>query len=163
MIALHDLLRCDELPGAGRYAVTAPRCSIARRFARASPGSHRARANADAQRYALCIDDPFDFACALFALFACGKEPVIPANATAGYLADLSTRIDVVLTDADLPPCAHENAAEAAAAQRPRLTHRPHAPLTLYTSGRAAAPSRSARRSRNSTPKCTRSKSSGAR
>jgi len=24
------------------------------------------------RRYALCIDDPFDFACALFALFACG-------------------------------------------------------------------------------------------
>src|SRR5258708_8381634 len=85
-----------------------------------------------AKRYALCIDDPFYFACALFALFACGKEPVIPANAAPGYLADLSNAYDVALTAADTPrhhvPPASEYPID------------PQAPLTLYPSPTTAPP-----------------------
>ncbi|MDN7179841.1 AMP-binding protein [Caballeronia sp. SEWSISQ10-4 2] len=88
-----------------------------------------------ARRYALCIDDPFDFACALFALFACGKEPVIPAHAAPGYLADLSDAYDVALTDADMPSLVSRS--EYAAS--PALID-PHAPLTLYTSGSSGTP-----------------------
>ncbi|MFM0649050.1 AMP-binding protein [Paraburkholderia bryophila] len=94
----------------------------------------------DAQRYALCIDDPFDFACALFALFACGKEPVIPANATPGYLADLADAYDAVLTDADLPLfVAGDNPAATHAAYAAHPID-PQAPLTLYTSGSSGIP-----------------------
>ena len=88
-----------------------------------------------AQRYALCIDDPFNFSCVLFALFACGKEPVIPAHAAPGYLADLSNAYDAVLTDADMP--ALVSRPERA---NPSASINPHAPLTLYTSGSSGAP-----------------------
>ncbi|MEA3099281.1 AMP-binding protein [Caballeronia mineralivorans] len=88
-----------------------------------------------ARRYALCIDDPFDFACALFALFACGKEPVIPAHAAPGYLADLSNAYDVALTDADMPSLVSRSEYVAS----PALID-PHAPLTLYTSGSSGTP-----------------------
>ena len=146
MIALHDLLSA----GHGAAVVNAPVCrdgaTVLDRTA------FRARVSAlvtlmqtqDARRYALCIDDPFDFACALFALFACGKEPVIPANATPGYLADLADAYDAVLTDADLPRGVREDArdAYADATRTPDTSHMidPQAPLTLYTSGSSGAP-----------------------
>jgi acyl-CoA synthetase (AMP-forming)/AMP-acid ligase II/3-hydroxymyristoyl/3-hydroxydecanoyl-(acyl carrier protein) dehydratase len=88
-----------------------------------------------AQRYALCIDDPFNFACALFALFACGKEPVIPAHAAPGYLADLSNAYDAVLTDADMPALLADSECVGYSASID-----PHAPLTMYTSGSSGAP-----------------------
>jgi len=88
-----------------------------------------------AQRYALCIDDPFNFACALFALFACGKEAVIPAHAAPGYLADLSNAYDAVLTDADMP--ARVSSSEYLGYS---ASIDPHAPLTLYTSGSSGTP-----------------------
>jgi acyl-CoA synthetase (AMP-forming)/AMP-acid ligase II/3-hydroxymyristoyl/3-hydroxydecanoyl-(acyl carrier protein) dehydratase len=93
-----------------------------------------------ARRYALCIDDPFDFACALFALFACGKEPVIPANATPGYLADLADAYDAMLTDADLPPFARQAGANGSATVGTGHLIDPQAPLTLYTSGSSGSP-----------------------
>lgn len=82
MIALHDLLSVADDAAAMYAPVCRDGATLLDRTA------FRARVAAlialvqtrDAQRYALCIDDPFDFACALFALFACGKEPVIPAN-----------------------------------------------------------------------------------
>ena len=138
MIALHDLLSA----GHGAAVVNAPVCrdgaTVLDRTA------FRARVSTlvtlmqtqDARRYALCIDDPFDFACALFALFACGKEPVIPANATPGYLADLADVYDAVLTDADLPRGVRDVDADADASH----TIDPQAPLTLYTSGSSGAP-----------------------
>lgn len=138
MIALHDLLSA----GHGAAVVNAPVCrdgaTVLDRTA------FRARVSTlvtlmqtqDARRYALCIDDPFDFACALFALFACGKEPVIPANATPGYLADLADVYDAVLTDADLPRGVRDADADADASH----TIDPQAPLTLYTSGSSGAP-----------------------
>ena len=88
-----------------------------------------------AQRYALCIDDPFNFACVLFALFACGKEPVIPAHAAPGYLADLSNAYDAVLTDSDTR--APDSQPERV---NPSASIDPHAPLTLYTSGSSGVP-----------------------
>ena len=136
MIALHDLLSA----GHGAAVVNAPVCrdgaTVLDRTA------FRARVSTlvtlmqtqDARRYALCIDDPFDFACALFALFACGKEPVIPANATPGYLADLADVYDAVLTDADLPLGVRDADADAS------HTIDPQVPLTLYTSGSSGAP-----------------------
>lgn len=105
MIALHDLLSVVHESAALQEPVCRDGAKVLDRAA------FRARVavliallqTQGAQRYALCIDDPFDFACALFALLACGKEPVIPANSTPGYLADLADAYDVVLTDADLP------------------------------------------------------------
>ncbi|CAB3644880.1 AMP-binding protein [Paraburkholderia rhynchosiae] len=138
MIALHDLL----LPVHDAHVLHAPVCRD--RGTVLDRAAFRARVSAllalvqskPAQRYALCIDDPFDFACALFALFACGKEPVIPANATPGYLADLADAYDVVLTDAALPPYAQADAAMHALNARID----PQAPLTLYTSGSSGRP-----------------------
>ncbi|MEM5456768.1 AMP-binding protein [Paraburkholderia phytofirmans] len=146
MIALHDLLSV----AGGTAAAHAPVCRDG--AALLDRAAFRARVaglialvqTQAAQRYALCIDDPFDFACALFALFACGKEPVIPANSTPGYLADLADAYEVVLADADLPPfaAAVEGKADAAAAHTFRATYAidPQAPLTLYTSGSSGRP-----------------------
>jgi len=145
MIALHELLR-------GARAAQTPVCRDATRAGRAATldfAAFRARVSAIAaqlleapgapQRYALCIEDTFDFACALFALFACGKEPVIPANATPGYLADLADAYDAVLTDADLP--ALEDHRAPAAGFAPGFgAIEPTAPLTLYTSGSSGVP-----------------------
>jgi acyl-CoA synthetase (AMP-forming)/AMP-acid ligase II/3-hydroxymyristoyl/3-hydroxydecanoyl-(acyl carrier protein) dehydratase len=134
MIALHDVLRAKRdasapvcRDGAGVLDFSAFLARVQAIAARLS--------EQPARRYALCIDDPFNFACALFALFACGKEPVIPAHASPGYLAELSNAYDVVLTDADMP----------ALVSRPEYVNPlaaidPHAPLTLYTSGSSGTP-----------------------
>ncbi|WP_250535524.1 AMP-binding protein [Caballeronia sp. AZ10_KS36] len=89
-----------------------------------------------ARRYALSIDDPFDFACALFALFACGKTPVIPASSAPGYLADLADAYDAVLTDADIAAATVDTRGLDAL----MLRVDPRAPLTLYTSGSSGTP-----------------------
>ncbi|BCF87693.1 AMP-binding protein [Paraburkholderia largidicola] len=136
MIALHDLLSCER-------AGDVPVCRDDEANHTIDFSAFRARVFAialqlretPAQRYALCIDDPFDFACALFALFACGKTPVIPANATPGYLADLADAYDAVLTDADV----RAHAATQTSAEAP-LKIDPNAPLTLYTSGSSGTP-----------------------
>ncbi|GJH08390.1 AMP-binding protein [Caballeronia novacaledonica] len=94
-----------------------------------------------ARRYALCIDDPYDFACALFALFACGKEPVIPASSAPGYLADLAHAYDAMLTDDDIRALAATESIRAAAPPMPMpMPIDPNAPLTLYTSGSSGSP-----------------------
>ncbi|MFL9917007.1 AMP-binding protein [Paraburkholderia fungorum] len=147
MIALHELLSASH----EACAVNAPVCRDGATVL--DRAAFRARVSAlvalmqtqDAQRYALCIDDPFDFACALFALFACGKEPVIPANATPGYLADLADAYDAVLTDADLAHGVRDAGADADdkpanPARGTSHTIDPQAPLTLYTSGSSGTP-----------------------
>jgi acyl-CoA synthetase (AMP-forming)/AMP-acid ligase II len=144
MIALHELLSASH----EACAVNAPVCRDGATVL--DRAAFRARVSTlvalirtqDAQRYALCIDDPFDFACALFALFACGKEPVIPANATPGYLADLADAYDAVLTDADLAHDGRDAGADADdnLARNTSHTIDPHAPLTLYTSGSSGTP-----------------------
>ncbi|MBN3850196.1 AMP-binding protein [Paraburkholderia sp. Ac-20342] len=146
MIALHDLLpavasSAPDTPDALGTPVCRDGATLIDRAAfRARVAALIALAETHAApRCALCIDDPFDFSCALFALFACGKEPVIPANATPGYLADLADAYDFMLTDADLPPFAARDATHAAATHAASPID-PHAPLTLYTSGSSGTP-----------------------
>lgn len=144
MIALHDLLSAAEggaAPVCRDGSAVLDRAAFRARVA-ALVALLQARTG---PRCALCIDDPFDFACALFALFACGKEPVLPANATPGYLADLADAYDTMLTDADLPAFTPDSSAAsadpaAAHAARRTCTIDPHTPLTLYTSGSSGRP-----------------------
>ncbi len=103
MIALHDLLVTGhpaQTPVCRDGGTTFDFAAFRARVVTLASGLHAHTA----VRYALCIDDTFDFACALFALLACGKEPVIPANATPDYLADLAGAYDVMWTDAGLDP-----------------------------------------------------------
>src|SRR5471032_2559972 len=137
MIALHDLLL-------GRRDAATPVCRDGADVLDFATFVARVRVIAarlseqPARRYALCIDDPFDFACALFALFACHKEPVIPAHSAPGYLADLSNAYDAVITDADMPALASRPSHPDHAASGTSIY--PHAPLTLYTSGSSGTP-----------------------
>lgn len=87
------------------------------------------------QRVAICLDDPFEFVCALFASLACGKEPIIPSTSTPAYLAMLGPCYDVLLTAAELPVV---DACVGAPMQARRIDS--NAPLTLYTSGSSGAP-----------------------
>ena len=134
MIALHDLL------GSARAGHT-PVCHDAGTvldFAafRATTLSRAAALRARPEQcYALCIDDSFEFACTLFALLASSKEPVIPANATPGYLADLSGVYDCLLTDANLAALEGDSVAQHAP-----WAIDPNARLTLFTSGSSGAP-----------------------
>ncbi|KLU21217.1 AMP-dependent synthetase [Caballeronia mineralivorans PML1(12)] len=134
MIALHDVLWAKRDAGTPVCRDGADMLDFAGFRARALAIA-ACLSEQPARRYALCIDDPFDFACALFALFACGKEPMIPAHAAPGYLADLSNAYDVALTDADMPSLV----SLPASARMPALID-PHAPLTLYTSGSSGTP-----------------------
>ena len=87
------------------------------------------------QRIAVCLDDPFEFVCALFAVLACGKEPIVPSASAPAYLAMLGPCYDVLLTSAQLPSI---NACEAAAL--PQRSIDAESPLTLYTSGSSGVP-----------------------
>ena len=137
MIALHDLLVsaraghtpvCRDVDAALDFADFRARTLSLAATLQARPS----------KRYALCLEDSFDFACMLFALLACGKEPVIPANATPGYLADLSGAYDCLLTGADLAALERNAVAQDAAAGNWAID--PNARLTLFTSGSSGAP-----------------------
>jgi len=137
MIALHDLLMSAR---AGHTPVCRDADAVldfagfrARTLSRAAALRGRPE-----QRYALCLDNPFDFACTLFALLACGKEPVIPANATPGYLADLSSAYDCLLTDTDLAALDRDAVPQDAPPGGWAIA--PNARLTLFTSGSSGAP-----------------------
>jgi 4-coumarate--CoA ligase (photoactive yellow protein activation family) len=137
MIALHDLLVSAR---AGHTPVCRDADTVLG-FAAFRARTLRLAAALQAQplkRYALCLDDSFDFACTLFALLGCGKEPVIPANAAPGYLADLSGAYDCLLTAADMP--ALERDAVAQDTLDGRWAIDPHAGLTLFTSGSSGTP-----------------------
>lgn len=86
-------------------------------------------------RVAVCLDDPFDFACAVFAVFACGKEPVIPSSAAPAYLAALGECYDILLTPAET-----SEVDVYATSGMPARRIDADAPLTLYTSGSSGAP-----------------------
>lgn len=137
MIALHDLLtstRAGHTPVCRDADATLDFAGFRARTL-SLVAALRARPS---QRYALCLDDSFDFACMLFALLACGKEPVIPANATPGYLADLSGAYDCLFTGADLAALERDAVAQDAVAAN--LAVDPNARLTLFTSGSSGAP-----------------------
>ncbi|RDU95676.1 AMP-binding protein [Trinickia dinghuensis] len=86
-------------------------------------------------RVAVCLDDPFEFACALFAVLACGKEPIVPSMSAPAYLAMLGPCYDVLLTAAELPLV---DACEMPVMPGGRIDA--DAPLTLYTSGSSGVP-----------------------
>ncbi len=138
MIALHELL------DAARGAADTPVCrdgsaTLTLQAFRARALCIAAQVRAlPAQRFALCSDDPYTFACALFGLLAGGKEPVIPGNATPGYLAELADAYDALLTDAELATL-DANAARATCADAAHSID-PDARLTLYTSGSSGTP-----------------------
>jgi 4-coumarate--CoA ligase (photoactive yellow protein activation family) len=137
MIALHDLLVATR---AGRTPVCRDADAVLDFAAFRARTLRLATAlqTHPLKRYALCLDDSFDFACTLFALLACGKEPVIPANATPGYLAELSSAYDRLLTTADLATLERDAAPRDAADGNWPID--PHARLTLFTSGSSGAP-----------------------
>jgi acyl-coenzyme A synthetase/AMP-(fatty) acid ligase len=87
------------------------------------------------QRVAVCLDDPFEFVCALFAALVCGKEPIIPSTSTPAYLTMLGPFYDVLLTAAQWPAIDAYAGAHLAAGRIDA-----DAPLTLYTSGSSGVP-----------------------
>ncbi|WP_247306754.1 AMP-binding protein [Ralstonia pseudosolanacearum] len=137
MIALHALLCADtpdDTPVCFDETTTMTR-GMFRAHVAACIAAWSGRA---ANRYALCIDDPFAFACALFALLASGKAVVIPASSAPAYLASIAQAYDSALTDGDMAGIIGQ-AAQPAGAALPRPIA-PHAPITLYTSGSSGAP-----------------------
>lgn len=87
------------------------------------------------RRIAVCLDDPFEFVCALFAVLTCGKEPIIPSTSAPAYLAMLGPSYDVLLTAAQLPSI---DTCEAAPLLGRSIDA--HAPMTLFTSGSSGVP-----------------------
>ncbi|WP_342611087.1 AMP-binding protein [Burkholderia ambifaria] len=85
-----------------------------------------------ARRVAICTDDPYDFACAFFAVAAVQGEIVIPASNAPGYLGDLAHAYDLVLDAPALAACGHDTERESAISVRPIDAT---AAVTLYTSG----------------------------
>ncbi|UEP32073.1 MULTISPECIES: AMP-binding protein [unclassified Burkholderia] len=85
-----------------------------------------------ARRVAICTDDPYDFACAFFAVAAVQGEVVIPASNAPGYLGDLAHAYDLVLDAPALAACVHDTECEPAIVVR-RIDAT--AAVTLYTSG----------------------------
>jgi acyl-coenzyme A synthetase/AMP-(fatty) acid ligase/3-hydroxymyristoyl/3-hydroxydecanoyl-(acyl carrier protein) dehydratase len=85
-----------------------------------------------ARRVAICTDDPYDFACAFFAVAAVQGEIVIPASNAPGYLGDLAHAYDLVLDAPALAACGHGTERVSAISVRPIDAT---AAVTLYTSG----------------------------
>ena len=85
-----------------------------------------------ARRVAICTDDPYDFACAFFAVAAVQGEIVIPASNAPGYLGDLAHAYDLVLDAPTLAACGHDTERVSAISVR---SIDATAAVTLYTSG----------------------------
>ncbi|MBN3726778.1 acyl-CoA synthetase family protein [Burkholderia sp. Ac-20379] len=142
MNALHTLLHAEADPASavcldGGTALTLAQfrarvAAIARALAAGEPG----RPCAGAPRIAISTDDPYDFACALFAAMAIGAEAVIPASATPGYLDELKPAYDVLLDAARLAAIGD---AAADTQPAPPATIAADAAITLYTSGSSGA------------------------
>lgn len=132
MIALHALL-LDARPDDAVVCIDGAQTLTHRGFRTRVAAYAAAFAKQPAARYALCIDDPFDFACALFALMASGKHAVIPASAAPAYLETLAGAYDVCITSTELGAISTDTADAAYAID-------PHAPITLYTSGSTGTP-----------------------
>ncbi|KVO87843.1 AMP-binding protein [Burkholderia ubonensis] len=134
MIALHDLLSADADADA-RTVVCRDgdaRITLAELRARADAIA-RVVKSSGARRVAISTDDPYEFACALFAVAATGREAVIPASAAPGYLRDLAHAYDMLLDDDALAACAPGRAEHGAPV--PSRAIDADAAITLYTSG----------------------------
>ncbi|CAH0439922.1 AMP-binding protein [Ralstonia pseudosolanacearum] len=137
MIALHALL-CAETPDDTPVCFDETTTMTRGMFRAHVAACIAAWSERAANRYALCIDDPFAFACALFALLASGKAVVIPASSAPAYLASIAQAYDSALTDGDMAGIIGQVAQPAGAAWLRPIA--PHAPITLYTSGSSGAP-----------------------
>ncbi|RQR36180.1 AMP-dependent synthetase [Burkholderia sp. Bp9143] len=130
MIALHEMLSAEA---DGATAVCRDGAQVL------TLGDLRARADAiartvterGARRVAICTDDPYDFACAFFAVAAVDAEVVIPASNAPGYLGDLAHAYDLVLDAPALAACVRDTEGEPASARPIDAA----AAVTLYTSG----------------------------
>ncbi len=137
MIALHALLLAD-VPGDAPVCFDDTTTITHGMFRVQVAACIEAVSGRPANRYALCIDDPFAFACALLALLACGKTVVIPASSAPAYLASLADAYDCILTGSDMDGIISQAACPAGAAVAVPIP--PHAPITLYTSGSSGSP-----------------------
>ncbi|KVF65409.1 acyl-CoA synthetase family protein [Burkholderia vietnamiensis] len=131
MIALHEMLAAEADSGAAVCRDGAQVLTLGDLRAHADAIARRVEASG-ARRVAISTDDPFAFACALFAVAAARAEAVIPASNAAGYLAELAHAYDLVLDAPALAACAPAAGGEAAPAAR---TIDADAAVTLYTSG----------------------------
>lgn len=138
MIALHELLMatCRE-PRSVVCVDGANVTDFATFRAHALGIAARMRTQPDV-RFVLWSDDPYLFVCALLGLLAAGKEPVIPANAAPGYLAELSDAYDAVLDENELAAWCADTA--AVHPDKPVMAIDANAPLTLFTSGSSGTP-----------------------
>lgn len=85
-------------------------------------------------RVALCLDDPFDMACALFATWAAGKTPVILPNTLAQTRETLAFAYDLTLEPQTLTALDTSVRADAPASLAPTCE------VVLYTSGSTGEP-----------------------
>ncbi|MGR3907272.1 AMP-binding protein [Burkholderia sp. SR8] len=131
MIALNEILCAEAESGV----------AVCRDGARVlTLGDLRARADAiarvvvasGARRVAIWTDDPYEFACAFFAIAAAHAEVVIPASNAPGYLSDLDHAYDLMLDAAALAACARDTDGASAIPARPIDAAMS---VTLFTSG----------------------------
>ncbi|WP_296660965.1 AMP-binding protein [Paraburkholderia sp.] len=136
MIALHDLL--SACPDANTVVCRDGGASFTRAdFLARVDAIARVVASGDARRVAICTGDPYDFACAFFAVAAAGREIVVPASAAPGYLSDLAHGYDLLLDEQALAACANVSPEPHGPAAFRTIDAR--APITLYTSGSSGA------------------------
>ncbi|EJO54669.1 Benzoate--CoA ligase [Burkholderia multivorans] len=131
MIALHEMLSADADIGAavcrdGAEVLTLGDLRACADVVAQAVETHGAR------RVAICTDDPYAFACALFGVAAARAEVVIPGSHAPGYLDDLAHAYDLMLDASTLATCMRDAEPAAAAIAR---TIEAAAPVTLYTSG----------------------------
>ncbi|PRE58113.1 acyl-CoA synthetase family protein [Burkholderia multivorans] len=131
MIALHEMLSADADSGAavcrdGAEVLTLGDLRACAGVVAQAVETHGAR------RVAICTDDPYAFACALFGVAAARAEVVIPGSHAPGYLDDLAHAYDLMLDASTLATCMHDAKPAAAAIAR---TIEAGAAVTLYTSG----------------------------
>ncbi|MCE9640490.1 MAG: AMP-binding protein [Betaproteobacteria bacterium] len=117
-------------------------------FSRRVAGLTALFAGRSEQRWALACADPFEFCCALFALWHAGRLPIVPANFQPGTLAATAAAVDAVVADnamrsalaaGSLPVVMTNAAAENAPAERGELDL--HATrIELFTSGSTGEP-----------------------
>ncbi|KUY56867.1 AMP-binding protein [Burkholderia sp. RF2-non_BP3] len=131
MIALHEILCAEADSGVAVCRDGAEVLTLGDLRARAGAIARLVEASG-ARRVAICTDDPYEFACALFAVAAVHGEVVIPASSAPGYLDALAHAYDLVLDAPALAACGHDTDAGSARFTRPIDAV---AAVTLYTSG----------------------------
>lgn len=101
---------------------------------------HAGLAADPAQRIAVCLDDPLDFSCLLFAIWAAGKTPVILPNGLAQTRVDLAFAFDVAIDSARLTTLLAETTLADVGADDVLPTLNPACDVVMYTSGSTGEP-----------------------